>query len=213
MSASVHTQGRSIGFLGKIPTQPDFVRQNIGERIGAEFDPWLVKSAQNLLLSKSEWPEGAVRFVFSAPQSDAVVVGALGKSQDQVGRTFPLAIYTSLAIGHAVRAFHAVPSLHGAFLEQAAAILADAAALTLEALRERVAGLTVAERRHGRARRATLFGSARRVAVARAVRARVSADAARRACVRSVHLRDGSRSRANPSSTGAPDRARVSARQ
>jgi type VI secretion system protein ImpM len=141
MSASVHALGRSVGFLGKVPSQPDFVRQNIGDRVGAEFDPWLVKSAQNLLLSKSEWPEGAVRFVFSAPQSDAVVIGALGKSHDQVGRTFPLAVYTSLAIGHATRAFHAIPLIHGAFLEQAAAVVADAPSLTLEALRERAASL------------------------------------------------------------------------
>ena len=50
-----------------------------------------------------------MRFVFSAAQSDAVVVGVLGKSQDQVGRTFPLAIYTTLSIGYAARAFHAIP--------------------------------------------------------------------------------------------------------
>ena len=141
MSVPVHTQSRSVGFLGKIPTQADFVRQNIADRVGADFDPWLVKSAQNLSLAKSELPNGAVHFVFSAPHCDSVVVGVLGKSQDQIGRVFPLAIYTALPVGHAARAFHAIPLVHGAFLEQASAVLADAAALTLDALRERVAAL------------------------------------------------------------------------
>ena len=41
----------------------------------------------------------AVRFVFSAAQCDSVAIGVLVKSQDQVGRSFPLAIYTALALG------------------------------------------------------------------------------------------------------------------
>jgi type VI secretion system protein ImpM len=141
MSESPPAPNRSVGFLGKIPAQPDFVRQNISDRVGAEVDPWLVKSSQNLSLAKAELPAAPVRFVFSAAQCDSIAIGVLVKSQDQVGRSFPLAIYTALALGVGARSFPAIPLAYSAFLEQAEAILADAATLTLEALRTRVSAL------------------------------------------------------------------------
>src|SRR5688572_10908846 len=98
--------GPRVGYVGKVPAQADFVRHHVTDRIGGEFDRWLVKSTQNLLSVRAELPKAPVRFVFSAPQCDSVAVGVLAASSDHVGREFPLAIYTvvpaQLAAQHAL---------------------------------------------------------------------------------------------------------------
>lgn len=135
MQESFHNAQRRVGFLGKIPGQPDFVRQPIADPIGREFDQWLMKSAQNLQLAKVDLPDGCVRFVFSAPAVEALAVGVMAKSRDQVGRAFPLAIYAAFPLAPAVAAFHALPLAHSAFLAQAEAVVTSAASLPLENLR------------------------------------------------------------------------------
>src|SRR4051794_37753270 len=103
----------SVGFLGKIRTQPDFVRQSVADPVAGEFDAWLVKSVQNLALAKAELPQGLVRFVFTAPKQASLVIGTLCKSQDLVGRNFPLAIYAVLPVHELQGAFAAVPLAFG----------------------------------------------------------------------------------------------------
>ncbi len=135
--------GRRAGFLGKIPSQPDFVRQSLADAVVNDFDAWLVKSAQNVALVKAELPEACVRFLFSAPGRDGVVIGALRRSRDQVGRSFPLAIYTVVASPLLATRFQAVPLAYAEHLERCEAILERADTLTLDALREAVAELAM----------------------------------------------------------------------
>ncbi len=141
MSEQAGNGQRRVGFLGKLPEQPDFVRQPIAERIGQELDQWLVKSVQSLHLVKQELPDACVRFVFSAPGCEAVAVGVMRKSQDQVGRSFPLAIYTWLALDSAAQALQAIALAHGAFLARAEELLAALPGLSLQALRVQAAEL------------------------------------------------------------------------
>lgn len=130
-----------VGYVGKLPAQADFVRQHVADRIGGEFDKWLVKATQNVLHAKIELPTSPVRFVFSAPQCDSVVVGVLVASRDHVGRTFPLAIYTALAAPVAARNAHALPLAYEQFLDAAEAVAARAETGTAAELRAGVAGL------------------------------------------------------------------------
>jgi type VI secretion system protein ImpM len=130
-----------VGYVGKLPAQADFVRQHVSDRIGGEFDKWLVKATQNVLLAKIELPASPVRFVFSAPQCDSVVIGVLVASRDQVGRTFPLAIYTALAAPVAARNAHGLPLAYEQFLDEAEIVAAKAATATAAELRAGVAGL------------------------------------------------------------------------
>lgn len=139
--ASGGVMGMRFGFLGKIPAQPDFVRQTLPEPIASDFDAWLVKSAQNLALAKAELPGGSIRFLFSAPQRSEAVVGVLVKSRDQVGRSFPLAIYTVVPSAVLASTFHALPFAFSEVFERCDAVLADVPTLSLDALRARVAEL------------------------------------------------------------------------
>lgn len=130
-----------VGYVGKLPAQADFVRHHVSDRIGGEFDRWLVKSTQNLLSAKAELPKAAVRIVFSAPQCDTVAIGLLLASRDHVGREFPLAIYTTLPAALAGRHALGLPLAYLQFLDDAEAIAAEAATLTVADLRAKTAAL------------------------------------------------------------------------
>jgi len=136
------SNGPRVGFVGKLPAQADFVRHHVTDRIGGEFDKWLVKSTQNLLSAKAELPKASVRFVFSAPQCDSVAVGLLQASSDQVGREFPIALYTTLPAPLAARHALGLPLAFLQFLDEAEVIAASASTLSAAELRAKAAALT-----------------------------------------------------------------------
>jgi type VI secretion system protein ImpM len=129
------------GFIGKIPACGDFVRQHIGSKISSELDRWLSASSQNLYHGKHELGADCIRFVFSAAGCEDVAVGSLIKSLDRVGRSYPLAIFTSLPSGDAMLQVAALPAAYEAFFAEAESTLRDAAELPLDDLRDRVASL------------------------------------------------------------------------
>lgn len=131
-----------VGFIGKIPACGDFVRQHIGSKISAELERWLNASTQNLYAGKHDLGPACLRFVFSAPGCDDVAVGTLNKSVDSVGRSYPLAIFTSLSAAEMMAQPAALPTAFATFLDQAENLLAQVSTLPIETLRERVTGLT-----------------------------------------------------------------------
>jgi type VI secretion system protein ImpM len=135
------TTGPRVGFVGKLPAQADFVRQHLSDKVGGEFDRWLVKSTQTLLSAKAELPKAAVRFVFSAPQCDSVAIGVLTASRDHVGRDFPLAIYTALPAPLAARHALGLPLAFLQFLDAAEVVANEAVNASAAELRARVAEL------------------------------------------------------------------------
>lgn len=138
------TTGPRVGFVGKLPSQADFVRQHVPDRVGGELDRWLVKATQTLLSAKAELPAAAVRFVFSAPNCESVAIGVLVPSRDHVGRTFPLAIYTTLPAPLAARHALGLPLAFLQFLDDAEAIALEAANASAAELKARAAGLVPA---------------------------------------------------------------------
>jgi type VI secretion system protein ImpM len=129
---------RAVGFLGKLPARPDFVRHHLDERISAQLEQWLEAGSQSLLQAKAELPDGFLRFVFSAPGCDSIAIGVLANSRDTVGRSYPLAIFTTLPSAPLPIEYSALPSAYEAFFADATAVLARAGSLELEAMRERV---------------------------------------------------------------------------
>src|SRR4051794_17465828 len=119
MNENEETTGPRVGFVGKLPSQADFVRQHVADRVGGELDRWLVKATQTFLSAKAELPPAAVRFVFSGPGCDSVAIGVLVPSRDQVGRTFPLAIYAALPAAFAARHALGLPLAYLQFLDDA----------------------------------------------------------------------------------------------
>ncbi len=141
MNEYAQTNGPTVGVVGKLPSQADFVRQHVSDRVGGEFDRWLVKSTQSMLSAKVELPAGAVRFVFSAPGCESVAIGLLVPSRDHVGRTFPLAIYTALPAPFAGRHALGLPLAYLQFLDDAEALALDAANASAADLKANVAAL------------------------------------------------------------------------
>ncbi|HKU42435.1 MAG TPA: type VI secretion system-associated protein TagF [Polyangiales bacterium] len=130
-----------VGFVGKLPAQADFVRQHVSDRIGGEFDKWLVKSTQAMLSARAALPPGGVRFVFSAAQCDSVAIGVLVASRDHVGREFPLAVYTTLPAALAARHALGLPLAYLQFLDAAEEVVASAVDGSAAELRARAAAL------------------------------------------------------------------------
>jgi type VI secretion system protein ImpM len=130
-----------VGFIGKIPACGDFVRQHIGNKVSSELERWLSASSQNLYHGKHELGPGCMRFVFSAAGCDDVAVGSLVKSQDRVGRSYPLAIFTSLSASDAMTLPAALPLAYDPFFSAAEQLLQAASNLELDALRDGVASL------------------------------------------------------------------------
>lgn len=130
-----------MGFVGKLPSQADFVRQHVTDRVGGELDRWLVKATQTFLSAKAELPPAAVRFVFSGPGCESVAIGVLVPSRDQVGRMFPLAIYTTLPAPLAARHAMGLPLAYLRFLDDAEAIALEALNVSAAELKARVATL------------------------------------------------------------------------
>jgi type VI secretion system protein ImpM len=135
------SEARLCGFLGKIPACGDFVRQHIGNKISSELDRWLSASSQNLYHGKHDLGPDCIRFVFSAAGCEDVAVGSLIKSLDRVGRSYPLAIFTSLSTSDAMLQLSALPAMYEPFFVAAESTLREAAELELDALRDRVASL------------------------------------------------------------------------
>jgi type VI secretion system protein ImpM len=130
-----------VGFVGKLPAQADFVRQHLNDRVGGEFDRWLVKATQTQLSAKVSLPKAAIRFVFSAPQCESVAIGVILASSDHVGREFPIALYTVLPAQLAARHALGLPLAYLEFLDQAEAVCAQAATLSADELRAKAAAL------------------------------------------------------------------------
>ncbi|MET0388961.1 MAG: type VI secretion system-associated protein TagF [Polyangiales bacterium] len=137
--ADISASTRSVGFLGKLPARGDFVRQHVSDRVGAELEQWLQKSSQNLYQAKTDLPAQPLRFVFTAPNSQSAAIGTLIKSQDQVGRSFPLAIYTHVPLKQAHANLPALPVAFAQFFAGAEQVLGAAAQLSVEQLRDAVA--------------------------------------------------------------------------
>jgi type VI secretion system protein ImpM len=140
MAAHGYDHASAVGFVGKLPAAADFVRQHASHAIGGELDRWLVKSTQVALSSKG-LPAVPVRFVFATPSLDAVAVGVFDASHDQVGRRFPLAIYTVVPLAQAAQYLHVLPFCYQPFLDAAAELVRAAATLTVQEFRDRALAL------------------------------------------------------------------------
>jgi type VI secretion system protein ImpM len=139
--ASRDSDVRGVGFLGKVPACGDFVRQHIGNKVSSELERWLSACTQNLYHGKHDLGPASLRFVFSAAGCEDVAVGSLIKSQDRVGRSYPLAIFTSLSASAAMLQPAALPGAYEMFCSRAEQVLTEASDLPLETLRERVTSL------------------------------------------------------------------------
>lgn len=133
----------SVGLLGKAPCQADFLRVQATEPVCQHFHRWLEEGMQHLRQAGNPPLPRPSYFLFSQPGEARVLVGALVPSEDEVGRSFPLALFVALD-AEAVRVgFPGLSVSLQPFLEGAAAVLNEAPSLDVNALGQRLRALPV----------------------------------------------------------------------
>ncbi|MET0404317.1 MAG: TagF domain-containing protein, partial [Cystobacter sp.] len=91
--------------------------------------------------ARCELPSGTVSFLFSAPREKNVLLGVFAPSTDEVGRAFPLAIFTELSAASAAHRLALLPAVFQPFLTEGSLLLGAAATLSLPVLTARVDAL------------------------------------------------------------------------
>jgi len=136
------SQSSSVVLLGKLPCQPDFVREGARGAAADAFDSFLVEATPPLHQSLGVERLPRLWFCQWLPKQPHGLVGVAAPSRDAAGRAFPVAV----ARGFEQSAFRAkleqVFWQCQPFLDGAAALITRAAELSLEEVRSALTDLT-----------------------------------------------------------------------
>ncbi|AKF08822.1 type VI secretion system-associated protein TagF [Sandaracinus amylolyticus] len=95
--------------FGKTPREGDFVRHELRDPVAMECFRWVGDSVARLPNWVRAIPQQGLRFVFSGSANDRALVGTMIRSQDRVGREFPLVALRVVPASDLSRVFPAVP--------------------------------------------------------------------------------------------------------
>jgi type VI secretion system protein ImpM len=133
----------SVGVYGKIPAQADFVRGNVGELSRLGLDRWFQDAHEVVHSERSRLPDAAC-FVLAPAGAPVVGLGALVRSEDSVGRSFPLIILGLVEARGLAETFPALPQAYARFFDAALAVAESAPTATAAELTQRAADLAPA---------------------------------------------------------------------
>ena len=134
-------QSPRIGLLGKTPRQAEFIRHNAATPLALQLYGWMEAGVERSRRARVDLPAEPVCFVFTAPGQKQALVGLMAPSQDSVGRTFPLAVFTEVSSADTASRLALTPEAYQPFLRAAGALAQSAAELEVPQLLERVAAL------------------------------------------------------------------------
>jgi type VI secretion system ImpM family protein len=129
MTPLVNAGARGAALFGKVPVRPDFVRERFAGPAAQRLDAWLIKAMETLAAAKLTLPPVMVRFLFAAHEEQALIVGVLSPSRDQVGRDFPICVFSSLPLARADGQLTGLPVACAGFFDAAEALIGEAPAL------------------------------------------------------------------------------------
>jgi type VI secretion system protein ImpM len=116
--------------FGKTPREGDFVRHDLRDPIAMECFRWVADAVAQQPAWVRAVPAQGVRFVFrSATAQERVLVGVMVRSQDRVGREFPLVALHEVSALEVGRAFPAVPLAWCGALGDARRVMTERASL------------------------------------------------------------------------------------
>lgn len=118
-SGSDATNGGLVGLYGKVRTQPDFLRANAGEFSQAGLDQWFQEAVEALRGEGTQLPESPASFLLATAKLPLAFVGAFAPSADAASRSFPLAVFRSLAVRDLVDSFPFATSAYAPFVGDA----------------------------------------------------------------------------------------------
>jgi len=111
--------GGMVGLYGKVRTQPDFLRANAGEFSQAGLDQWFQEAMEGLRGEGTQLPEATTCFLLATAKLPLAFVGGFAPSGDAAGRSFPLAVFRSLAVRDLLDTFPAATSAYAPFVGDA----------------------------------------------------------------------------------------------
>lgn len=118
-----------VGLFGKIPAAGDFVALGAATPVGQAFQRWLLQENDALAARHKSLPATPIRFLYRDIHPTAAILGVMAPSRDTVGRSFPLAFWTTIELSVAAPQFPYLPAAYAPFLDAAAALLQQAAGL------------------------------------------------------------------------------------
>jgi type VI secretion system ImpM family protein len=117
-----------VAVFGKIPSRGDFLKQGIQGPALVALERWFFESAQDLFGAGGHFPNEPFKLVVGQPGWSEAVAAVAVPSRDSVGRSFPLVACACLDARTVGPRTWLVPLVTDHFLQQAPALLTQAAA-------------------------------------------------------------------------------------
>lgn len=136
-----------VGFFGKLPAYPDFVRKNAGGPLARALDNWVQEGVAQMNVQGDEgWKErfdagSGKNFLYHTDDPSRILVGVLMPSRDQGGRRYPFSLFANAGSGRNGQHVHLLPEAYAVFLQAATRLLADPARAVGELNSGKAAGL------------------------------------------------------------------------
>lgn len=126
MYAAPPQERDAVGVYGKIPTQGDFVRVNAADAAAQSLDLWVQENLESLQRTGMEFPAEPTYFLHHRLDPTVpVTIGAMCRSQDRVGRAYPMVVFARIQPAWIAPRFPGVFVGYGHFLRAAARLLGD----------------------------------------------------------------------------------------
>jgi len=136
-----------IGFFGKLPTYPDFVRKNAGGVLARALDNWIQEGVAQMNVQGHEGWKGRFdagsgkNFLYHTDDPSKMLVGVLMPSRDQGGRRYPFSLFADASSGRNGQHTHLLAEAYGVFLQAVTRLLSDPARIAGELQSGKAAGL------------------------------------------------------------------------
>ncbi len=136
-----------IGYFGKLPSHPDFVRRNAGNPLARALDNWMHEGLATLNMQggdtwKADFDAATLRcFIYRADDPGKALAGMYMPSQDQSGRRYPFSIFATASPGRNGHLVHLLPEAYAVFFKASARLLNDQAGLAAEVRTGKPTGL------------------------------------------------------------------------
>jgi type VI secretion system protein ImpM len=116
---------REIAVYGKLPFAPDYVMVHLTDPVSIALSEWIDRGFQDIAGSGLSFPSTFVRFVFTSNKLPMAAVGVLAPSRDQVGRSFPVAIFHTLPVSVVWDNLGAIPISYAGFMAEVSALITN----------------------------------------------------------------------------------------
>lgn len=120
-----------IGFFGKLPAYPDFVRKNAGGPLARALDTWIHEGVAQLnVQGGDDWKarfdaSAGKNFLFHTDDPSKILVGLYVPSRDVGGRRYPFSLFANATPGRNGQLAHLLAEAYAVFLQAAGRLLVD----------------------------------------------------------------------------------------